>query len=241
MCFAPPITKCLHLLRRLPAVWRGQDAFIRPTAGCFGHVERFGSRYGGWSIITDGLRRDSVIYSFGVGEDVSFDLALVARTGLCVHAFDPTPKSIAWVRAQNLTAQFVLHEFGLAAVDGDVVFNPPQNPAHVSCTMLDRPSTSASAIHVPVQRLSTIMNSLGHKRIDILKMDIEGAEYAVIDDLDQGNIRPGQILVEFHHRFPGVGIARTKASIVQITQMGYDLFAVSSSGEEFAFVHRSQP
>ncbi len=60
----------------------------------------------------------------------------------------------------------------------------------------------------------------------------------MIDDLGQGNIRPWQLLVEFHHRFAGVGIARTKASIAQITQMGYGLFSVSSSSEEFAFVRR---
>ena len=34
-------------------------------------------------------------------------------------------------------------------------------------------------------------------------MDIEGAEYDVIDDILNSNIRIHQILVELHHRFPG--------------------------------------
>jgi len=39
-------------------------------------------------------------------------------------------------------------------------------------------------------------------------MDIEGAEYEVIDDLIASGIRPKQILVEFHHRFKNVGVKK---------------------------------
>jgi FkbM family methyltransferase len=234
---AMSVKEQLRFLRRLPAVLLGRDFFFHTAAGHHGHVERLGSIYGGWNIITDGIGRDSLVYSFGVGEDASFDLSLAKRFGLCVHAFDPTPKSITWVRSQHFTDQFNFHEFGLAAVDGEVPFNLPTNPHHVSYTILNRPSSCDRAIHFPVKRLRTIMNLLGHTRIDILKMDIEGAEYDVIDDLYVSSIRPTQILVEFHHRFPGVGIARTKASVARLKEMGYTLFAVSSSGEEFGFVH----
>ena len=37
------------------------------------------------------------------------------------------------------------------------------------------------------------MKELGHNKIDILKMDIEGAEYAVINDIERSGIRPEQI------------------------------------------------
>jgi FkbM family methyltransferase len=230
--------KVLRLIRRVPAVLFGRDIFFRPTAGNHGHSERFGSAYGGWNIITDRIGINSIVYSFGVGEDASFDLALVAKFGLRVHAFDPTPKSIEWVRSQHFGEQFVLHEFGLANVDGEIAFNPPENANHVSYTILDRPATCNRAIRFPVKKLQTIMDLLGHTHIEILKIDIEGAEYGVIQDLLKYNIRPEQILVEFHHRFPGVGIAKTKAAIAQIKEMGYALFAVSSSGEEFSFVRK---
>jgi FkbM family methyltransferase len=174
-----------------------------------------------------------------VGEDATFDLALVSRYGLCVHLFDPTPKSIEWVRSQDFPEQVVFHDYGIAAEDGEISFNPPENPAHVSFTVLNRPSTCDRAVKLPVKRLPTIMNELGHQRIDILKMDVEGAEYDVIDDLCGCEVRPGQILVEFHHRFPGVGIAKTKASVAQIKGIGYDLFSVSSNGEEFGFVRKA--
>jgi hypothetical protein len=159
----PTMKKYLRLLRRLPAVLSGRDAFFRPTAGCRGHVERFGAGYGAWSIVTDKIGPDSVVYSFGVGEDVSFDLDLMNRYGLCVHIFDPTPKSIEWVRSQHFSDQVLFHEYGLAAVDGEISFNPPENPAHVSFTVLSRPSTRDQAVSLPVKRLQTIMNDLGHR------------------------------------------------------------------------------
>ncbi len=202
-------------------------------------TERFGSDYGGYELITAGLNADSVVYSFGVGEDASFDLALIERFGLVVHAFDPTPKSIQWVKEKRLSDRFVLHEFGIADFDGTTSFNPPENPDHVSHTLLDRPATEDRAISVPVKRLSSIMKDLGHARVDVLKLDVEGAEYGVIEDMRRANVRPGQILVEFHHRFAGVGMRKSATAISTLRRMGYRLFSVSANKEEFCFVRRS--
>jgi FkbM family methyltransferase len=199
--------------------------------------ERFGTAYGGWNIATDRLDASSVIYSFGVGEDASFDLALIERCGVTIHGFDPTPRSIEWVARNNMPPGFVMHPYGLADSDGEAKFCPPVDPSHVSHTILDRKETSGQAIRVPVKRLATIMAELGHQRIDVLKMDIEGAEYGVIDELARGAIRPGQILVEFHHRFAEVGIGKTKAAIQTLNRLGYALYSVSQSAEEFCFVH----
>lgn len=198
----------------------------------------FGSEYAGWDVATEGLDNNSIVYSFGVGEDVSFDLALIDRFGMTVHAFDPTPRSIQWVKRQDMPAAFILHEYGVASYDGLATFSPPENPDHVSHTMLERASTREAAITVDVKRLATIMAELGHARIDVLKMDIEGAEYEVIRDLLDGPIRPDQVLVEFHHRFPEVDVDETSTAIELLRQAGYALFSVSPSNEEFCFVRR---
>jgi FkbM family methyltransferase len=200
--------------------------------------ERFGSVYGGWDIVVADLNSETVVYSFGVGEDISFDTALIKKFGLTIHAFDPTPKSIEWVKRQGLPRKFVMHSYGIASFDGDISFNPPENPDHVSHTILDRPSTRAKSIIVPVKRISTIMQELGHDHIHIIKMDIEGAEYDVIEDIYNSGIRPEQLLVEFHHRFPGVGIQKTKEAINRIRSMGYRLFCVSDTKKEYCFIRR---
>lgn len=43
------------------------------------------------------------------------------------------------------------------------------------------------------------MKELSHSVIDILKIDIEGSEYDVIEDLINSKIRPKELLNEFHH------------------------------------------
>jgi FkbM family methyltransferase len=172
----------------------------------------------------------------GVGEDISFDLELIRRFGVTVHAFDPTPRSIAWVRGRARPEQFIFHPYGIAAQDGFRQFTPPLDPSHVSHTVLKRHSPW-EAIEVPVCRLSTIMRDLGHASIDLLKMDIEGAEYEVIADLVDSGIDVRQLLVEFHHRWPEVGIAKTKSVIQSLNAAGYQIFNVSASGEEYGFLN----
>ncbi len=225
----------------LKAIKRFVKSIVRPVRiiGSVQHscpTERHGSDYGGWTVNPTLLSKNSVVYSVGVGEDASFDVAMIRRFGVTVHAMDPTPKSIAWARKQGFPSEFVLHEYGLAASDGELTFYPPENPEHVSHTILDRPQTASGAIRVPVKRLATIMRELGHTRIDLLKMDIEGAEYEVIDDLAKTGYPISQLLIEFHHRFPQVGDAKTEAAIRTLNGAGYKIFSIAPNGEEYSFI-----
>jgi FkbM family methyltransferase len=191
-----------------------------------------------WSICPQGLGRDSVIYSVGIGTDISFDLALIERYGVRVHAFDPTPGSIAWLETQQLPARFRWRQVGLAAYDGHASFFPPDNPEFISHTMLPRAAARDKAIQVDVRRVSTLMRDLGHDRLDVLKMDIEGAEYDVIDDMLASGVAVDQLLIEFHHRFPDVGIERTRQAVTKLNAAGYRIFVVSDTGEEYGFIRR---
>lgn len=199
-------------------------------------MERMGNEYGGYAVCPTGLDDSSVVYSFGIGEDISFDLAFAARFGAAIHAFDPTPRSIAWVRAQQLPPRFSVHEYGLAAHDGVARFTPPEDPTHISHTMLERPDASRPAVEVQVRRLGTVAAELGHAHVDVLKMDVEGAEYDAIEDLLANGPRPRQLLVEFHHHMPGVELAQTERAIDQLNRAGYRIFDVSPSGHEFSFI-----
>ena len=62
----------------------------------------FGGSHG-WVIDESKISKDSVVYSIGVGSNIDFDIALIEKFNLVVHAFDPTPRSIKWVESQSLT------------------------------------------------------------------------------------------------------------------------------------------
>jgi FkbM family methyltransferase len=198
--------------------------------------EFHGTRYGGWTICPLDLNSETVIYSFGIGEDISFDLSVIQKFDAQVFAFDPTPKSIEWLKTQTLPPNFHWFDFGLADYDGIAKFFPPKNPEHISHSIVDRKIHSVVPIEIRVCRLETIMRTLQHSSIDILKMDIEGAEYAVIDDMLSSHIIPKQLLVEFHHNFDHISISKTILAVIKLSLRGYRLFDVSTRGFEYSFI-----
>ncbi|MGI9175523.1 MAG: FkbM family methyltransferase [Rhodothermales bacterium] len=221
-------------VKRVLRFLRGQD--LLQGAQVRRRTERHGSDYGGWAVVPEKLSEKSVVYAFGVGTDVSFDLSLIRRYGLTVHAFDPTPRSVAWIEGQELPERFVFHGLGVAGYDGAATFHAPAHPDYVSYTALSRSGADVAAVEAPVRRLGTLMGELGHTHIDLLKMDIEGSEYEVIEDLLRERLDVRQLLVEFHHRFEAVDVRQTKEAIAALGQSGYRIFHVSPSGEEYAFI-----
>jgi FkbM family methyltransferase len=220
-------------IKRALGVLTGKDIWQEVQVKC--GVLRLGNDGACWSIHPKGLSKDSVIYSCGVGEDVSFDQELIRRFGATVHAFDPTPRTVQWLRTQSISERFIFHQYGIADYDGCARFFPPDDPSHVSHSMVRRKKV-AEGIEVLVYRLTTIMNMLGHGSIDLLKMDVEGAEYAVLRDVLTSGICVRQLLVEFHHRWPEIGLNRTREAIRDLNRAGYRIFDISPKGEEYSFV-----
>ncbi len=226
------------VLRRIKNVITGRDLFQRLQIDC--PHQFFGSEYGGWSVVTSCLDKDSVIYSFGVGEDISFDVAFIEALGATVHAFDPTPRSADWLATQPTPAGFVFHPYGLADHDGSMTFFEPKDRRHISHSTLAHGQVDDSAAHQwQVRRLETIVQDLGHNHVDVLKMDIEGGEYSVIDALCCGVVRPTQILVEFHHHFQGITRHQSLAAIRALHAVGYRIFSISPTAVEYGFIHDS--
>jgi len=222
-------------VRRMIRALRGTEVWKSVQIDC--EKILLGNRDSSWCVCPQGISKNSVVYCFGVGEEISFDLSLIDRFGVEIHAFDPTPRSILWLQRQAVPDAFIFHPYGVADFDGVCSFQPPQNAEHVSHTILARNSTTP-ALRAQVHRIETIMSMLGHQDIHLLKMDIEGAEYSVLVDLLSSGLRPQQILVEFHHRWKEVGVSKTKTALTLLHRAGYRIFHVSPSGEEYSFLYR---
>ncbi len=197
---------------------------------------RLGSDYGGWTVIPSLLGKDCIVYAVGVGSDISFDRAMTDRFQCSVYAFDPTPMAREWIERQSLPPGMTFHPVGLAAADGEVAFKLPPVEGWDSFSLLEGEADGAAHVICPVRRLESLMGQLGHSHIDVLKMDIEGFEYQVIEDVLSGSVRPDQWLIEFHHTMYHHQAEETVDAVRRIEMAGYTLFSVSNVGHEYSFV-----
>lgn len=196
----------------------------------------YGNQYGGFYAIPELLNEYSIVYSMGIGEDISFDEAIIEQHGCKVFGFDPTPKSINWCRNTSLPQNFTFYDYGIANTTGRMRFYLPKIEHHVSGSIIDHNNVSHQFVEVNMMSLRDIMKSLDHEKIDLLKMDIEGSEYEVIDDILKTDIQISQLAIEFHERFFKNGKEKTIRAIQNLKEKGYEISAVSNSFQEVSFV-----
>jgi FkbM family methyltransferase len=195
---------------------------------------RLGSPYGGWWVPPSALAPGAVAYCAGAGEDVTFDLALLSH-GVRVTTFDPTPRSVKYVNSLTIDDdRFQFVPVGWWNEDTEIELYAPRDPAHVSYSALDLQGTGQS-ITVPVRRVSTLAHELGDTNVDLIKMDIEGAEMAVIPDLLANGPLPRVLCVEFDKVRP----LRDVTSLVRRLKLA-GLIPAHSEERNVTFVRDSQ-
>ncbi len=208
--------------------------FIRITQkilkrNCPYKLEKIGSDYGGWVVPVDLIKSDWICYCAGVGEDITFDLGIIDRFSCNVFAFDPTPKSKNYV-AKNAAnnSKFQFYDVGLWSKNSVQKFFVPSNPRYVSHSIVNLKGTS-DFFEATCKRLSTIMEELRHEKIDLLKMDIEGAEHEVLRSILEDNIDIKVLCVEFEP-MPPLQILET---ILKLTSSNYTLVSVDGRNHTF--------
>jgi FkbM family methyltransferase len=202
-------------------------------------TEYHGSSYGGWALLSDSLNEDSVVYSLGIGHDVSFDLSVIHRYQNKVFAYDPTPKSIDWVSVNVREPRFIFQPIAVGPCDGVLdLFEPDRASADQVSASVFKTSEATSSFAVPCQSFKTMLDSNGHVSCDVLKMDVEGSEYAILQQLcTTGTIHQiKQLLVEFHHFLPGLGARQTKLCVENLRNEGFKTCWISRTNHEYLFV-----
>lgn len=200
----------LYVLARLfPLLFREGDSEVA--------LARLGSQYGGWWVPLGTFNALSICYCVGVGEDASLDLALAEKFTCTVVSLDPTPKAIAYIGELDLPDELIFLPVGIAGSDGRVRFYKPTNPDHASYSMPNLQGTSRY-IYAPVKLLSSVMRELGHSRLDFLKIDIEGAEYEVLESLHRDRLYPAVLCVEFDQPKP---VLKTWRTVKKLRAAGY--------------------
>lgn len=177
-----------------------------------GGIRRIGDQGSGWVIQAEPLPR--VAYCAGVGKGMSFELELANMTAGCVLVFDPSPTGINTVEHTDIS-KVTFYPIGLAAKSAVYEFSLPADPGEGSYSVVREGADKAT---FQCWDLDMIMKRHNHSSIDLLKMDIEGFEYDIIERIIEGSIPIRQICVEFH---PWLNRGRTLKTITNLYRAGY--------------------
>ncbi len=178
-----------------------------------------------WTIRSADLGPDSVIYSAGVGRDITFEHGLANLFGAKVILLDPSPTGLETMKIQeNRRHEFIFINAALAGHDGELSLAPPPDPEEGSWISDIRGSNDSAAggIKVPCRCISSLMEEFGHSHVDLLKIDIEGAEFPVIESILNSHVKIHQIAVEYHNGvIPGISKSSTIRSLLNLYRKGY--------------------
>ncbi|XP_053520922.1 probable methyltransferase-like protein 24 isoform X3 [Artibeus jamaicensis] len=134
------------------------------------------------------------LYSLGLGSDDTHFEVSMANSGCEVHRFDPSVKSAHILESQHLW----YHRLSINWRD-------------------PHPAVAAQKLHSNTRKLGTILNEFGHHKIDVLKADLESAEWKVLENLILEDVleQIGQLLFEIHLHWPGFEVGGSDSSVVR--------------------------
>jgi FkbM family methyltransferase len=160
-------------------------------------LESLGEGDGAWIVPLELIIPGAICYCVGVGVNATFDVALAARSGTAVFAFDPTPRTVDYMRALDPAAKGITFlPVGVWNSDTTLRFYAPMNRRHANFSVRDIHGT-AEYFTAECHRMSSIMTRLGHSHVDLVKIDIEGAWYEVVSNMIEERSLPDILCVEF--------------------------------------------
>lgn len=121
-------------------------------------------------------------------------------------AFEPHPKTVRQLQA-NLRMNKATHVRVVNAAVGDtegegLLFELKRSNAGQN-TLLGAPDHAGESVRVPVRRLDHVLQEQGIERLDVIKIDVEGAEDRVLTPVLQHAPRslwPGHVMLEVDKR-----------------------------------------
>jgi FkbM family methyltransferase len=162
----------------------------------------------------DGDRRLRLDYDLDAGS-LALDLGgyqgqwasdVVARFGCAVQVFEPVPEFAAAIRRRfERNPRVTVHEFGLGARDQEIAITLAADGSSAY-------RTGSSPVKGRLVRAADFMAGHGISRVDLMKVNVEGGEFDLLDHLlEQGLMeRIANLQVQFHDVVPDA-VRRRKA------------------------------
>lgn len=163
-----------------------------------------------------------------------------------IHCLEPNPTSYRYLVENVMTNELE----GVVTANQAVWSTEGELELHVGA---DRGGMRASVraerggtrtVRVPAVRLSRVLESLG--TVDLVKLDVEGAEHAVLEDLVSTRAIgiPAQYVIEYHHQLAG-DPPRLSTFLAPFEQAGYRYHLTArrrrSDGFQDVIIHAVRP
>ena len=194
-------------------------------------------RVSGHTFVSRFVRRHGVVVDLGANIG-AFSSGMSERYGCACVAIEPNPECFARLAGMPNVVPFNL---AIADREGSMRFYVAENSEASSFV---RTSERDREIEVRAVRLDEFARNHGFARIDLLKIDIEGAEVALFDSLPDAFFRDvGQIAVEFHD-FCGLvsrdDVARVVRRLEGLGFLSINFSKASHGHEDHLFINTAQ-
>jgi FkbM family methyltransferase len=205
---------------------------------------RLGSRYGGWWLDGKAIMPDPLLIDCGLGHDISFPTAFLARFGGTVIGIDPNPQSLSYCRRDCPPGMQIWDKAFWVRAGETMTFHLPRSWERLP-RGADGVSGSLDSSHayvgggenltVATTSFEDVLNRMKRSECDVLKLDIEGAEFPVLEDLVARRLlsRTRQLLVEFHHGATRHTMMDTQNLVQRIDESGFRL--MHTEGHNYIF------
>ena len=189
-------------------------------------------------IYFDRLNDKSIVVDVGCADDADYSVHIISQHNCIAYGVDPTRKHFASLRKleQKYANAFFHLPYAVANQSGQLIFH--ESATNASGSILnDHINVKKDKVNsYPVEAVSIndLKLKIG-KKIDILKLDLEGAEYELLKNInpaDLDNIE--QIFIEFHHHCVDTySIKDTQVLVKKIEGYGFKSF--SADNHNFLF------
>lgn len=164
-----------------------------------------------------------------------FSRALCERFGARCVAVEASPAIAAKISpSENLR----VFNYAITDRDGPVTFNVADNSEMSSIHAANAgPDSRISSVQVPGRTIATFLSENGIDRVDLLKVDIEGAEVQLFgpSTSDQTLAKVAQITIEFHDFTGVISKADVDAIVRRLKSAGFVPVRFSHTNMDWLF------
>lgn len=189
------------------------------------------------------LSQKPLIIDCGASIGVATVYLATMYSGAHVFAFEPNPESFRYLE-QNVSrlreSSVDLFQAALGATTSRADLFMSDSIGSLRASLRSDRTAWTRRISVPVQRLSELLHQLA--RIDLVKMDIEGAEFAVLSELNEAGVlgKPLYYIVEYHN-IVDTGPSALGSFVTLLENVGYRVIltggAIDPTGYQDVLIH----